>query len=384
MLKIKLLGKTAVEYNGLNVTEKLGTKTIALLSMLLLNPEVSVDREKLIYHLWPDSNEDAGKYNLRFNLWLIKSVIGPDENSNSFLLSQRGFCGINPLYNYDCDFVQIKQNSDFKALELARLEFLRSQFTGDFLEGFYLKNCNEFNEIVLMERNYLDHIKTDLLLNLVDYYEKEKAYDMCRQILTQLGQFQPYNEEIALKTMDICELAGSQSEAVIFYKNFKNRLMNSLDINPCPALQNKFLKLRSMSTQENIAPKNPSSSNCFISSKPKPYKALNLHACPYKGITYYALFSLLDNLIIALGSDAISEILDTDSVNFLALLNPKIKLAKTFQNSMNLPKEILELNIATSIFKLFAALKSKYEVSIEISNAENLDSFSEAVLKKLQ
>ena len=56
MLDIKFLGKVKIEYDGIDITDKFGAKTKALLSLLILNKDKSLNREKIISYLWPDSS----------------------------------------------------------------------------------------------------------------------------------------------------------------------------------------------------------------------------------------------------------------------------------------------------------------------------------------
>lgn len=76
MLNIYFLGKSIIEYNSKRLEDQLGTKAIALICILLLNEERHLSREKIEGHLWPDSNTEAARYNLRYNLWVIKKNIG--------------------------------------------------------------------------------------------------------------------------------------------------------------------------------------------------------------------------------------------------------------------------------------------------------------------
>ena len=99
MLDIKFLGKVKIEYDGIDITDKFGAKTKALLSLLILNKDKSLNREKIISYLWPDSSEDSGRFNLRFNLWQLRNIIGLDENGNKFLHTGRSHCSINKLLN---------------------------------------------------------------------------------------------------------------------------------------------------------------------------------------------------------------------------------------------------------------------------------------------
>lgn len=72
MLRINLLGKIKIEYLGENLEPKLSNKTVAIIYLLIANKGRYLSKDKLVLYLWPDSTEEAAKYNLRYNLWLLK------------------------------------------------------------------------------------------------------------------------------------------------------------------------------------------------------------------------------------------------------------------------------------------------------------------------
>ena len=85
MVEIKYLGITKIILNGKDITSKFGGKTLALLGLLLINNTGYISKEKLISYLWPESTEDAGKYNLRYNLWLIRKFLPRDNKKNEII-----------------------------------------------------------------------------------------------------------------------------------------------------------------------------------------------------------------------------------------------------------------------------------------------------------
>ena len=259
MLDIKFLGKVTIEYDGLDITDKFSAKTKALLSLLILNKDKSLNREKIISYLWPDSSEDSGRFNLRFNLWQLRNIIGLDENGNNFLHTGRSHCNINVNYKYNCDVIDIKKINLKENVTIKKLEELRKKFSGEFFEGFYFKNCNNFNENIILERSYFEEQKIKILLKLVSLYEIENNYEKCNEILKELISIEPYDEEIALRILEIYEKNGKRSSAILFYEDFKKKFMTFLGIQPSEELEKKYLEIKSKDiSKEKIDNKNKS------------------------------------------------------------------------------------------------------------------------------
>ena len=86
------------------------------------------------------------------------------RSGNNFLRLERGFCGINRDYDFKCDIIEVSENadSDYRIKTVEELEAIRREYCGDFMEGFYFKNCNDYNEMILMERNYFENHKMSL------------------------------------------------------------------------------------------------------------------------------------------------------------------------------------------------------------------------------
>ena len=75
MLEIRLFGKFELRKNG-EILDLPSRKSQALLSYLLLNPNVQHRRERIAGLLWPDSEESKARSQLRYALWQIRNAIG--------------------------------------------------------------------------------------------------------------------------------------------------------------------------------------------------------------------------------------------------------------------------------------------------------------------
>ncbi|MFC2424195.1 MAG: BTAD domain-containing putative transcriptional regulator [Fusobacterium polymorphum] len=349
MLDIKFLGKVKIEYDGIDITDKFGAKTKALLSLLILNKDKSLNREKIISYLWPDSSEDSGRFNLRFNLWQLRNIIGLDEKGNKFLHTGRSHCGINENYKYNCDVIDIKTFNLKENVTIKKLEELRKKFSGEFFEGFYFKNCNDFNENIILERSYFEEQKIKILLKLVSLYEVEENFEKCSEILKELINIEPYDEEIALRILEIYEKNGKRSSAILFYEDFKKKFMTFLGIQPSEELEKKYLEIKSKDiSKEKIDNKNKST------FKYKNELLLETHCVGE--IEYYWTNNFLDKILENIN---ISNYLNEKEIKDLGYININL-----FTDTLSLiPPKVRIINI---LLKLLEKLVTEYNLIIEI------------------
>ena len=354
MLDIKFLGKVTIEYDGLDITDKFSAKTKALLSLLILNKDKSLNREKIISYLWPDSSEDSGRFNLRFNLWQLRNIIGLDENGNNFLHTGRSHCSINANYRYNCDIIDIKTFNLKENVTIKKLEELRKKFNGEFFEGFYFKNCNDFNESII-------------LLKLVSLYEIEKNYEKCNEILKELINIEPYDEEIALRILEIYEKNGKRSSAILFYEDFKKKFMTFLGIQPSEELEKKYLEIKSKDiSKEKIDNKNK------LTFKNKNELLLETHCVGE--IEYYWTNNLLDKILEKIN---IGDYLNEKEIKNLGYINTNL-----FTDTLLLiPPKVRIINI---LLKLLEKLSDEYNLIIKIIHIEKIDIISKIFLEEVK
>lgn len=367
MLDINFLGKVKIEYNGVDITDKFGAKTKALLSLLILNKDKPLNREKIILYLWPDSTEDSGKFNLRFNLWQLRNIIGSDERGNKFLHTGRSHCGINENYNYNCDVTDIKAFNLKENVSIKKLEELRKKFSGEFFEGFYFKNCNDFNENIILERSYFEEQKIKILLKLVSLYEVEENFEKCSEILKELINIEPYDEEIALRILEIYEKNGKRSLAILFYDDFKKKFMTFLGISPCEELEKKYLEIKSKNiSKEKIDNKNK------VTFKNKNELLLETHCVGE--IEYYWTNNLLDKILENIN---ISNYLNEKEIKDLGYININL-----FTDALLLiPPKVRIINI---LLKLLEKLTTEYNLIVKIIQIEKIDYISKIFLEEIE
>lgn len=242
MLNIQLLGKTALYWNGTLMETPLVGKNLPLLYLLLQCESHFLTRDKLACYLWPDSAEDAAKYNLRYNLWQIKKIL-PSYGDEHLVIAWRDGCVLNNRYPWQCDLAVIKalQVESCNNQELLTYSQL---FSGEVMDGWYLKNCAEFNDLLLLDRMICRRKQVDLLYTLAKRYQEEGCMQLCLDTLHKVSAVEPDNEDVAQAIMEAYVELGNRIEAIRFYKQFEGTLWNDLNITPNEKLRLLYNRLR--------------------------------------------------------------------------------------------------------------------------------------------
>jgi len=387
MLSINFLGKPRVEYNGKKLEEQLGSKAVVLICLLVLNEKRYMSREKLEGYLWPDSSTDAARYNLRYNLWLIKKNIGPDHKGHKFLHVDSDCCSINKEYEFECDTFEIMSFKHSQNDSLESILKLKQLFRGDLLEGCYFKNCDELNDLIIFERMKYEQRKVKILKSLVDFYEKEESFDNCLEVINEILEIEPYDEEMILKILDIYVKCGKPVAAITYYNNFSKLLTSSLGVSPSNRLRKKYTEIRSaLSDSFGINNLKVNMDTFIKSSSNQEYVSYTKIISDYiKNIEYFWIADVVGKIIAVLGPDYMNqlsekELLDLAYVqsDILNYYGDKFELVKDYG------RDTMSVCIINAFIKLLRIICSKQELTIIIQNSIDMDDISLNVLKYLK
>ena len=383
MLNIYFLGKSRFEYDGIEFGDKLGNKTIALICLLVLNEKRYLSREKIIGYLWPDSNAEAAKYNLRYNLWLIKKNIEPDKNGQQFLCVDNDCCSINKDYEFKCDIFDILNFKPSSSDTIDRMLKLKQLFRGDLLEGCYFNKCDELNELIIFERINFEQRKVKVLKRLVELYENENNYDSCIEIINEILEIEPYDEEMVLKILDIYIKCGKQVAAITYYNNFSNLLAGSLGISPSYELRNKYKEIR-LTLSDCNDDLSSEDKHSRVSDKKNIHSEIKILSDCIKNIDYFWMSNVVGEITTAVDKSHINklskrEILDLGYIqsDILNCLDEELDFYTEYK------REVTGVNIVNAFIKLLTQVSHKQSITIVILNSEDMDEVSSNVLKYL-
>jgi predicted ATPase len=130
VLHIRLLGEFEVKLDGQSI-EIPSRPALSLLAFLALNPGTKHRREKLAGMLWPDSEEENARSNLRHALWRLRKLLGSETFSSdkiSVALDLESDITVDALRLIDADPASSSADDLASALE---------DYKGEPLAGFY-------------------------------------------------------------------------------------------------------------------------------------------------------------------------------------------------------------------------------------------------------
>lgn len=242
-LKIYLIGNPEVFFGNNSIYSKLSSKSIGILAILLCNKNKKVVRDKISNFLWPDCYETAN-YNLRYNLWNLKKNLPVDNCGNEFLITDNKYISINPDYLFESDVTAIEDiniNDDLNDINF--LENIKAQFRGDFLEDFYIKDSDEFNDWVFSQRAIYQKMQLQTLNALTESYLKLSELEKAEGILEEVLKLNPYDEESHYKLMEIYIRKNETNLAIKHYKKVETLLIEDLNTFPQKKIKDLYLSL---------------------------------------------------------------------------------------------------------------------------------------------
>ena len=246
-LNIRMMGSFSINNDREDLFSKLSSKSAAIIALLVCNENRKMARDKLASVLWADSFETAN-YNLRYNLWNIKKVIPCDDSGNEFIISTKDYCCINPDYSFECDLMALEgidlkegEKEDKKLID--KLIFARKNLKGDFLDQFYIKDSDDFNEWVLFQRARYQKKHIQSLNLLLDYYTREGIYEDATEILEDILRVNPYDEEACYRLMKLHIEKNERHLAIMQYRKCYNTLRQELNISPQKKIKDLYMTL---------------------------------------------------------------------------------------------------------------------------------------------
>lgn len=193
-------------------------RTGPLLAYLALHPTPQ-DRRTVAEALWPDSDPDEARTNLRRHLHYLKQAL-PDPEAGTWVLTDGSRVGLDrdaDLWVDACAFEEAAARGD--------VERAAALYTGHLMVG-------HDDEWLLVERERLRAVLLGVLLELAERHLGAGRGPEALAVLDRLLREDPLREDAVRLAMRVRYGAGDRAGALAVYERFSELLANELRVEP--------------------------------------------------------------------------------------------------------------------------------------------------------
>lgn len=254
-LEIVLLGSYRVTLDDLPLTAFATDKVRTLLAYLAVESGTAPRRETLTALLWPGSSETAARTSLRQALYRLRCALGDRQASLPHLLPTAKDLQLNPASDHWLDV------AEFTALIsacgsfhpggrnlclhcVARLEAAAELYQGDFLAGFSLPTCPEFDWWQLSTRETCHRRALQALTWLTIHYESDGQYAPLIHYACRETELEPWRESGHRRVMRALALSGQRGEALHQYEICRSQMTRELGVTPSAETVQLYERIR--------------------------------------------------------------------------------------------------------------------------------------------
>ncbi len=238
-VRIHALGSLQIEVDGkpLVFEGKAQARPLAMLRELIANCGEPLRTDQIAVSLWPDSNEEKNKANIKTTLQRLRKLLGQE----SILLNEgRLSFNLDRCWSDVCEFKTrlefILENND--SVTTDQIEKVLSLYRGSLLEGSETAE-NNVPQRQSLEKLYIDGLQL-LVKRLLDQTQDEKAISW----LQKGFEIDPVAETLYQELIRIYLGLNKKSEALRVYHLCESQLENYLKVKPSEKTRQLISKLR--------------------------------------------------------------------------------------------------------------------------------------------
>jgi len=247
-LRIHCFGTLRVSYGGTAVDGFESQKVRGLFAYLACHRGQPLSRDHLAAVFWPGKDEEGARRNLRQSLYNLRSLFPRERpavtaNRHSLELDSELDAWIDIHV-----FEQALERGGGERFDTHRLSEAVSLYRGDFLQGFQIKDSDEFEYWLAAEQERLREKAVAALRLLIDGYLERGEHRAGIQYAQRLVAIDPLSEDAHQKLMRLYALSGRRSRALAQYEDLATVLRRELGVAPMEettTLQQRILRQES-------------------------------------------------------------------------------------------------------------------------------------------
>lgn len=250
--RIRLFGTVEVEKDGKEIKDFESRKAVALLGYLI-RQEQPVSRSRLAGLFWGEKSEQRGRRNLSRELSQLSSRLPDcfeaDYHTVQFqpspacwvdtiafeaLLKQAGLTRLSDSPQSPSDFAgeHAPLSSEEADIDPDKLAEAVAMYRGEFMTGYYLDDCPEFEAWLIREQEGWRRRVTGVLRELAGYYARRGQDDQAELCVRRWLEIEPWQEEAHRYLMILLTRNGNRSSALAQYEICCRTLAEELGAEP--------------------------------------------------------------------------------------------------------------------------------------------------------
>lgn len=229
-----------------------GHKATGLLAYLCTRREYANSRDELLALFWPELPEAQARNNLRVTLARLNQTlraVGP-----GFLETNRATVEIaaDASLWFDAEtFHQIDQQTRRHAHETRAscpncrplLTHAVDLYRGEFLAGYALDNCPDFDEWLGIQREHYHVQVAKMLDELAEFHAETGEFDIAETMIRRRLALDPLHESGWRQLMRVLDAQGNRTTALVAFHTCRKTLATQLGIEPEPETQQLYAQL---------------------------------------------------------------------------------------------------------------------------------------------
>lgn len=223
----RLLGTPEVLYHGHRITFPF-RKAEALFYYLLVKKQAS--RDELVNLFWPELQENIGKKNLRNAVYMIRKIFQADV----IVSPQRAILRLSEEIHWEIDVDQFLHSEEDNGMD---------GYQGEFLQGFLVKDAENFEYWMFRERDAYQDIYIHKLYKAMKKYISSKKFIEAEACCKKLIDVDEFNEGAYRALMKVYSLQGQYNKGIETYNKLVQVLNKELAISPDIKTIDAFKKL---------------------------------------------------------------------------------------------------------------------------------------------
>ncbi len=232
-INIYLFGPPHFESRG-NILDIRLRKPLGLFAYLAVTGKAHT-RDTLATLFWPEADQQSGRSNLRRSIYNLKKAAG--ENVIAAAPEQ---VGINPEADLWIDVrvfdtsAGLQKTSDFNDGIYSHLAEAAHLFCGDFMAGFNLPDCPEFDEWQFFQREHYHQKGLQLLDRLVEMDVQNGRFQQAISFARKRLSFDRLHEPAHRKLLQLYAQTGEKAAAIRQFSECERILKLELGAKPQP------------------------------------------------------------------------------------------------------------------------------------------------------